>query len=80
MPIWPLAVLNASSLSLAVHVLEHTREDDRAEDREYAAGPGERLVERMVKELGRSGRGRRRPFTTTHRTGASTCGHASRSC
>ena len=56
MPVGPLAVLDETALSLSVHVLDQTRADFAAEGKTYAATPGERLVERMVKELKRPGR------------------------
>ncbi|MEO7885343.1 MAG: 3-hydroxyacyl-CoA dehydrogenase NAD-binding domain-containing protein [Polaromonas sp.] len=56
MPVGPLAVLDETSLSLSVHVLDQTRTDFTAEGKTYTATPGEQLVERMVKELNRSGR------------------------
>jgi 3-hydroxyacyl-CoA dehydrogenase/enoyl-CoA hydratase/3-hydroxybutyryl-CoA epimerase len=56
MPVGPLAVLDETALSLSVHVLEQTRLDLAAEGKTYATTPGELLVERMVKELNRSGR------------------------
>lgn len=56
MPVGPLAVLDETSLALSVHVLDQTREDFAAEGKTYAPTPGEQLVERMVKELGRAGR------------------------
>ncbi|NML87306.1 3-hydroxyacyl-CoA dehydrogenase NAD-binding domain-containing protein [Polaromonas sp.] len=56
MPVGPLAVLDETALSLSVHVLEQTRADFIAEGKTYTATPGELLVERMVKELKRSGR------------------------
>ena len=56
MPVGPLAVLDETALSLSVHVLDQTRADFQAEGKTYAATPGELLVERMVKELKRSGR------------------------
>ncbi|TNF60298.1 MAG: 3-hydroxyacyl-CoA dehydrogenase [Burkholderiales bacterium] len=56
MPVGPLAVLDETALSLSVHVLEQTRADLAAEGKAYEATPGELLVERMVKELGRPGR------------------------
>ncbi len=52
MPVGPLAVLDETALSLSVHVLEQTRADVPG----YQATPGERLVERMVKEFQRPGR------------------------
>lgn len=56
MPVGPLAVLDETALSLSVHVLDQTRADYAADGKTYEATPGELLVERMVKELGRSGR------------------------
>jgi 3-hydroxyacyl-CoA dehydrogenase/enoyl-CoA hydratase/3-hydroxybutyryl-CoA epimerase len=56
MPVGPLAVLDETSLALSVHVLDQTRADLAAEGRAYEPGPGELLVERMVKELKRPGR------------------------
>jgi 3-hydroxyacyl-CoA dehydrogenase / enoyl-CoA hydratase / 3-hydroxybutyryl-CoA epimerase len=56
MPVGPLAVLDETALSLSVHVLDQTRADFSAEGTTYEATPGELLVERMVKELGRAGR------------------------
>ena len=56
MPVGPLAVLDESSLTLSVHVLDQTRADFLNEGKTYQASAGELLVERMVKELKRSGR------------------------
>jgi 3-hydroxyacyl-CoA dehydrogenase/enoyl-CoA hydratase/3-hydroxybutyryl-CoA epimerase len=56
MPVGPLAVLDETSLSLAVHVLDQTRVDFAAEGRAYAPGAGELLIELMVKEHKRLGR------------------------
>ena len=56
MPVGPLAVLDETALSLSVHVLEQTRLDFQKEGKAYVSTPGETLVERMVKELNRSGR------------------------
>jgi 3-hydroxyacyl-CoA dehydrogenase / enoyl-CoA hydratase / 3-hydroxybutyryl-CoA epimerase len=56
MPVGPLAVIDETSLALSVHVLEQTRADFAAEGRRHEATPGEALIERMVKELGRKGR------------------------
>jgi len=56
MPVGPLAVVDETSLSLSVHVLEQTRADLAAEGRTHAASPGELLIERMVKEHKRAGR------------------------
>ncbi len=56
MPVGPLAVIDETSLSLSVHVLDQTRVDFAAEAKTYEAGPGQLLVERMVKEFKRPGR------------------------
>ena len=56
MPVGPLAVLDETSLSLSVHVMDQTRADLAAVGKTMEPGPGERLVERMVKELKRPGR------------------------
>ena len=56
MPVGPLAVIDETSLSLSVHVLEQTRADLAAEGKPFEADAGQRLIERMVKELGRPGR------------------------
>jgi 3-hydroxyacyl-CoA dehydrogenase/enoyl-CoA hydratase/3-hydroxybutyryl-CoA epimerase len=56
MPVGPLAVLDETTLSLAVHVLDQTRADFAAEGRVHESTPGERLVELMVKEHRRAGR------------------------
>ncbi len=56
MPVGPLAVVDETSLSLGVHVLDQTRADFAADGRTYEAGPGQLLVERMVKEFKRPGR------------------------
>ncbi|MDO9434065.1 3-hydroxyacyl-CoA dehydrogenase NAD-binding domain-containing protein [Hydrogenophaga sp.] len=56
MPVGPLAVLDETALSLAVHVMDQTRADFAKEGRRYTATQGELLVERMVKEFKRTGR------------------------
>jgi 3-hydroxyacyl-CoA dehydrogenase/enoyl-CoA hydratase/3-hydroxybutyryl-CoA epimerase len=56
MPVGPLAVLDETSLSLAVHVMDQTRADFEREGRRYEPNAGERLVEQMVKEFKRAGR------------------------
>ena len=53
MPVGPLAVLDETSLALSVHVMDQTRADLGSS---FVPGEGERLVERMVKELNRPGR------------------------
>jgi 3-hydroxyacyl-CoA dehydrogenase/enoyl-CoA hydratase/3-hydroxybutyryl-CoA epimerase len=49
-------VIDETSLSLSVHVMEQARADLAAEGRAYSLSAGERLIERMVKELKRPGR------------------------
>ena len=56
MPVGPLAVMDETSLSLSVHVIEQTRADFAAEGKTYVTSAGERIVERMVHEFKRSGR------------------------
>ncbi len=56
MPVGPLAVVDETSLSLSVHVMEQTKKDLEAEGKTFTPTPGQRLVERMVKELKRPGR------------------------
>lgn len=56
MPVGPLAVIDETSLSLSVHVMEQTRADFEAEGRRHVPAAGEALVERMVKEFKRPGR------------------------
>jgi len=40
MPVGPLAVIDETSLTLSVHVLDQTREDFKKEGRSYVANPG----------------------------------------
>ena len=56
MPVGPLAVVDETSLSLSVHVMDQTRKDFEAEGKTYTATPGQLLIEKMVKELKRPGR------------------------
>lgn len=56
MPVGPLAVIDETSLSLSVHVLDQTRADLAAEGKSFVATPGQLLIERMVKEFKRGGR------------------------
>ena len=56
MPVGPLAVIDETSLSLSVHVMEQTRADLAAEGKTVEPDAGQRLVELMVKELKRPGR------------------------
>jgi 3-hydroxyacyl-CoA dehydrogenase/enoyl-CoA hydratase/3-hydroxybutyryl-CoA epimerase len=56
MPVGPLAVIDETSLSLSVHVLDQTQADYAAEGKTYTPSLGEALARRMVTELGRPGR------------------------
>jgi 3-hydroxyacyl-CoA dehydrogenase/enoyl-CoA hydratase/3-hydroxybutyryl-CoA epimerase len=56
MPVGPLAVIDETSLSLSVHVMDQTRKDFEAEGKPYVATPGQLLIEQMVKEHKRPGR------------------------
>jgi 3-hydroxyacyl-CoA dehydrogenase/enoyl-CoA hydratase/3-hydroxybutyryl-CoA epimerase len=56
MPVGPLAVNDETALSLSVLVMDQTRADLAAEGKAYEAGPGQLLIERMVKEFHRPGR------------------------
>ena len=62
MPVGPLAVLDETSLSLSVHVMEQARADRQHAGEPQAVAPGEALVERMVVELKRPGRAGGRGF------------------
>jgi len=56
MPVGPLAVIDETSMSLSVHVMEQTRADLAAEGKVWQAEPGEAVFERMVHEFKRPGR------------------------
>ena len=56
MPVGPLAVIDETSLSLSVHVMDQTRADFAAEGKPYVATSGQLVVEKMVRELNRPGR------------------------
>jgi len=56
MPVGPLAVLDETSLALSQQVIEQTRADFAAEGKRYELRAGEDVIERMVKDLKRSGR------------------------
>jgi 3-hydroxyacyl-CoA dehydrogenase/enoyl-CoA hydratase/3-hydroxybutyryl-CoA epimerase len=56
MPVGPLAVNDETALSLSVLVMDQTRADLAGEGKAYEAGPGQLLIERMVKEFHRPGR------------------------
>jgi 3-hydroxyacyl-CoA dehydrogenase/enoyl-CoA hydratase/3-hydroxybutyryl-CoA epimerase len=78
MPVGPLAVIDETSLSLSVHVMEQTRADFAAEGKAYTATPGELLVERMVKEFKRPAAPPAAASTTTPKARRSACGPSSR--
>ncbi|HMS04433.1 MAG TPA: 3-hydroxyacyl-CoA dehydrogenase NAD-binding domain-containing protein [Burkholderiaceae bacterium] len=56
MPVGPLAVIDETSLSLSVHVMEQARADAAAQGQPYVETEAQRLVRRMVQEFGRPGR------------------------
>jgi 3-hydroxyacyl-CoA dehydrogenase/enoyl-CoA hydratase/3-hydroxybutyryl-CoA epimerase len=56
MPVGPLAVIDETSMSLSVAVMDQTRADLEAEGRKYAPLPGQEVIQRMVKEFKRPGR------------------------
>jgi len=56
MPVGPLAVIDETSMSLSVHVMEQTRADLEAERKKYTPQPGQEVIVRMVKEFKRPGR------------------------
>ena len=56
MPVGPLAVLDETSLTLSLHVMEQTRADFEAEGKTYVPSPGEALLVSLVKEHQRPGR------------------------
>ena len=56
MPVGPLAVIDETSLSLSVHVMDQTQADYAAEGKTYTRTPGESLTRRMVTEFSRAGR------------------------
>ena len=56
MPVGPLAVLDETSLTLSMHVMEQTRADFEAEGKTYTPTPGEALVTTMVRKHERPGR------------------------
>ncbi len=56
MPVGPLAVIDETSLSLSLLVMEQTMADLEAEGKRWTPAPGQNVIMRMVKELGRPGR------------------------
>jgi 3-hydroxyacyl-CoA dehydrogenase/enoyl-CoA hydratase/3-hydroxybutyryl-CoA epimerase len=56
MPVGPLAVIDETSMSLSLSVINQTRADCAAAGEPYVAQPGEGMFERMVNEFKRPGR------------------------
>jgi 3-hydroxyacyl-CoA dehydrogenase / enoyl-CoA hydratase / 3-hydroxybutyryl-CoA epimerase len=56
MPVGPLAVIDETSMSLSVAVMEQTKADLEAEGKKYTPQPGQEVLVRMVKEFKRPGR------------------------
>jgi 3-hydroxyacyl-CoA dehydrogenase/enoyl-CoA hydratase/3-hydroxybutyryl-CoA epimerase len=56
MPVGPLAVVDETSLSLALAVAEQTKADLEAAGQRYEPPPGQEVIERMVRQFKRSGR------------------------
>ena len=56
MPVGPLAVVDETSLSLSVHVMEQTKKDMEAEGKRLVPSAAQLLVQRMAREFKRSGR------------------------
>jgi len=56
MPVGPLEVIDQTSMSLSLHVMEQTGADMEAEGKTYVPAPGQEVVVRMVKEFNRPGR------------------------
>jgi 3-hydroxyacyl-CoA dehydrogenase/enoyl-CoA hydratase/3-hydroxybutyryl-CoA epimerase len=56
MPVGPLAVIDETSMSLSVAVMDQAKTDLEAEGRKYAPQPGQEVIQRMVKEFKRPGR------------------------
>ena len=57
MPVGPLEVIDQTSLSLSMHVMEQTLADLKAEGKPLPPEhPGQKVIVKMVKELNRAGR------------------------
>ncbi len=56
MPVGPLAVIDETSMSLSVSVMDQARADLEAEGKPYTAQPGESMFYKMVRDLKRPGR------------------------
>ena len=56
MPVGPLAVIDETSMSLSVAVMDQAKADLEAAGKKYAPQPGQEVIVRMVKEFKRPGR------------------------
>ena len=56
MPVGPLEVIDQTSMSLSLHVMEQTETDLAAEGKPYVPPHGQEVIVRMVKEFKRPGR------------------------
>ncbi|MEO8716772.1 MAG: 3-hydroxyacyl-CoA dehydrogenase NAD-binding domain-containing protein [Burkholderiales bacterium] len=56
MPVGPLAVIDETSMSLSVAVMDQAKADLEAEGKKYSPQPGQEVIQRMVKEFKRPGR------------------------
>ena len=57
MPVGPLEVIDQTSMSLSMHVMEQTIADLKAEGKPLPPEhPGQKVIVKMVKELNRPGR------------------------
>lgn len=56
MPVGPLAVIDETSMSLSVAVMDQAKADLEAEGKKYTPQPGQDVIQRMVKEFKRPGR------------------------
>ena len=69
MPVGPLEVIDQTSMSLSLHVMEQTKADYEAEGKTYVAPPGQDVVVRMVRQFNRPGRAAGGGFYEYPRTG-----------
>jgi 3-hydroxyacyl-CoA dehydrogenase/enoyl-CoA hydratase/3-hydroxybutyryl-CoA epimerase len=56
MPLGPLAVIDETSMSLSVAVMDQAKADLEADGKKYSPQPGQEVIQRMVKEFKRPGR------------------------
>jgi 3-hydroxyacyl-CoA dehydrogenase/enoyl-CoA hydratase/3-hydroxybutyryl-CoA epimerase len=56
MPVGPLAVIDETSMSLSMAVMDQTKADLEAEGKKYVPQPGQEVIQRMVREFRRPGR------------------------